>query len=225
MNTANHKPGRVLGLLFILPFFAYGIGSAVTGSLLEGTDPLSQVIEHRPRYVAGALLLLLNSATVVGIGVLFFPIGRRHHASIALAYICTRVVEALLLTVGVLFLLSILHLGEGAQGLGASRTQELLTLTTLLARGNFWAYQLAMLVLGAGSMWFCVLLFRSGLAPSSLALLGVAGYALLALGCVLELLGLRVGTILALPGGLFELGLGGWLMAKGFRPITRSAAA
>jgi len=225
MNTANHKPGRVLGLLFILPFFAYGIGSAVIGSLLEGTDPLSQVIEHRPRYVAGALLLLLNSATVVGIGVLFFPIGRRHHASIALAYICTRVVEALLLTVGVLFLLSILHLGEGAQGLGASRTQELLTLTTLLARGNFWAYQLAMLVLGAGSMWFCVLLFRSGLAPSSLALLGVAGYALLALGCVLELLGLRVGTILALPGGLFELGLGGWLMAKGFRPITRSAAA
>lgn len=225
MNTANHKPGRVLGLLFILPFFAYGIGSAVIGSLLEGADPLSQVIEHRTRYVAGALLMLLDSAMVVGIGVLFFPIGRRHHPDIALAYLCTRVMEALLLTVGVLFLLSILHLGEGAQGLGASGAQELLTLTTLLARGNVWAYQLAMLVLGAGSVAFCVLLFRSGLAPSSLALLGVAGYALLALGCVLELLGLPVGPLLSLPGGLFELVLGGWLMAKGFRPVTRSAAA
>ena len=214
-----------MGLLIILPFFAYGIGTAVIGSLLEGPDPLSQVMEHRTRYVAGALLLLLNSAMVVGVGVLFFPIGRRHHPDIALAYVCTRVMEALLLTVGVLFLLSILHLGEGAPGLGASGARELLTLTTLLQRANFWAYQLAMLVLGAGSVAFCVLLFRSGLAPSSLALLGVAGYALMALGCVLELLGLPLGIVLSVPGGLFELSLGGWLMAKGFRPVTRSAAA
>ncbi|QSQ26741.1 DUF4386 domain-containing protein [Pyxidicoccus parkwayensis] len=225
MNTANHKPGRILGLLFILPFFAYGIGSVLVGSLLESADPLGLVIEHRTRYVAGALLMLLDAVTVVGIGVLFFPIGRRHHPDIALAYVCTRVMEALLLTVGILLLLSILSLGEGAHAPGASGMQELLTLTKLLERGNFWAYQLAMLVLGTGSVAFCVLLFRSGLAPSSLALLGVAGYALLALGCVLELLGLRVSMVLSLPGGLFELVLGGWLMAKGFRPVTRSAEA
>ncbi|MCP3138641.1 DUF4386 domain-containing protein [Pyxidicoccus xibeiensis] len=213
---------RSLGALFILPFFAYGIGTALVTSVLKEPEHLAVLAGQRTLFVGGTLLLLLNSLFVVGIGVLFFPILRERSPGIALAYVCTRVMEALLLLVGVVFLLSILQLGESAQG---QATPELVTLSNLLSKGNFWAYQLAMLILGAGSVACFLSLHRSRLLPSLLPLVGVVGYGLLALGAVLELFGLPWGILFSGPGGLFELFLGGWLIARGFRTLTPSVAA
>ncbi|WP_404363339.1 DUF4386 domain-containing protein [Corallococcus coralloides] len=206
---------RALGSLFLLPFFAYGIGTALVTAVLK--DP-EQLAGQRSLFVGGALLLLLNSILVVGIGVLFFPILRQRSPSIAVAYVCTRVMEALTLTVGVVFLLCILQLGESAP-------PERVTLLNLLSKGNFWAYQLAMILLGAGSVAFCLSLYRARLLPAWLPLLGAVGYGLLALGAVLELFGLPWGILFSGPGGLFELMLGGWLITKGFRTVTPSVAA
>ncbi|NNC14782.1 DUF4386 domain-containing protein [Corallococcus exiguus] len=205
---------RSLGALFLLPFLAYGIGTALVTSVLNEPELLAG---QRTLFGGGALLLLLNSLLVVGIGVLFFPILRERSQGIAIAYLCTRVMEALTLIVGVVFLLCILALGESAQG------QE--TLFQLLSKGNFWAYQLAMIILGAGSVAFCLSLYLSRLLPSWLPLVGAVGYGLLALGSVLELFGLPWGILFSGPGGLFELILGGWLIARGFRTVTPSVAA
>jgi hypothetical protein len=221
MNTPRLH-SRALGVLFILPFFAYGVGTALVTSVLKEPEHLAVLASQRAPFVGGALLLLLNSLFVVGIGVLFFPILRERSPSIAVAYVCTRVMEALTLIVGVVFLLCILQLGESAQG---QTTPELVTLSNLLSKGNFWAYQLAMLILGAGSVAFCLSLYRARLLPSLLPLVGAGGYGLLALGCVLELFGLPWGILFSGPGGLFELFFGGWLIAKGFRTATPSVAA
>ncbi|ATB46069.1 DUF4386 domain-containing protein [Corallococcus macrosporus] len=213
---------RSLGVLFLLPFFAYGIGTALVTSILQEPEHLAVVAGQRTLFVGGALLLLLNSILVVGIGVLCFPILRARSPSIAVAYVCTRVMEALVLIIGVIFLLCILQLGASAQGQPAP---ELVTLTRLLSKGNFWAYQLAMIILGTGSVAFCLSLYRARLLPSLLPLVGALGYGLLALGAVLELFGLPWGIFFSGPGGLFELFLGGWLIAKGFRTVTPSVAA
>ncbi|NNB85256.1 DUF4386 domain-containing protein [Corallococcus sp. AB032C] len=213
MNTSRLH-SRSLGALFLLPFFAYGIGTALVTSVLNEPEHLAG---QRTLFVGGALLLLLNSLFVVGIGVLFFPLLRERSPGIAVAYVCTRVMEALTLIVGVVFLLCILELGESAQGQA--------TLVQLLSKGNFWAYQLAMIILGVGSVAFCLSLYRSRLLPSWLPLVGAVGYGLLALGAVLELFGLPWGIHFSGPGGLFELILGGWLIARGFRTVTPSVAA
>jgi hypothetical protein len=213
---------RALGILFLLPFFAYGIGTALVTSVLKDPEQLAAVAGQRTPFVGGALLLLLNSLTVVGIGVLFFPILRERSLGIAIAYVCTRVMEALLLLVGVVFLLSLLQLGESVQ---ARTTPEQALLFNILSKGNFWAYQLAMIILGVGSVVFCLSLYRSRLLPSFLPLVGAVGYGLLALGSVLELFGLPWGIALSGPGGLFELFLGGWLIAKGFRTVTPPVTA
>ena len=206
---------RSLGALFLLPFLAYGIGTALVTSVLKEPELLAG---QRTLFVGGALLLLLNSLFVVGIGVLFFPILRERSPGIAVAYVCTRVMEALTLIVGVVFLLCILQLGESAP-------LERVTLSTLLSKGNFWAYQLAMIILGVGSVAFCLSLYRSRLLPAWLPLVGAVGYGLLALGAVFELFGLPWGILFSGPGGLFELVLGGWLITRGFRTVTPSVAA
>jgi hypothetical protein len=73
-----------------------------------------------------------------------------------------------------------------------------------------------MIALGTGSVFFCLLLYRARLIPRWSAAWGMAGYAFLAIGAVLELFGLPVGVLLSLPGGLFELFLGLLLIVKGF---------
>ncbi|NOK32773.1 DUF4386 domain-containing protein [Corallococcus exercitus] len=211
-----------LGALFLLPFFAYGLGTALVTSVLKEPEHLALLSGQRTLFVAGALLLLVDALFVVGIGVLFFPILRERSPGIAIAYLCTRVMEALTLIVGVVFLLCILQLGEAAQG---QTTPELVTLSNLLAKGNFWAYQLAMLILGIGSVPFCLSLYRARLLPSVLPLVGAVGYGLLALGSVLELFGLPWSVLFSGPGGLFELVLCGWLIARGFRAVAPAVTA
>jgi hypothetical protein len=48
--------------------------------------------------------------------------------------------------------------------------------------------------------------------------LGVIGYTIHAAGAIAETFGIPISLILLMPGGLFELSLGFWLLIKGFQP-------
>jgi hypothetical protein len=74
---------------------------------------------------------------------------------------------------------------------------------------------------GASGVIFAVLLYRSKLAPRPLAVLGLIGYPVLLAGAALAMFGATdvqqgTGMLAMLPGGLFELILPIWLLAKGF---------
>lgn len=84
----------------------------------------------------------------------------------------------------------------------------------ITADRSFWV---AMLALGVGSVPFCLTFLRRRLIPRPIAVLGLLGYPLLALGAVLEFGGLAVGYWFFIPGGLFEVALGALLLARGFR--------
>ena len=79
-----------------------------------------------------------------------------------------------------------------------------------------------MLVLGVGSVVFCGALLRDQFVPRWLAIWGMVGYAVLAAGALLELVGLAVGLVLAIPGGLFEVALGVILMVRGIPEPIRT---
>lgn len=145
---------------------------------------------------AGTALVALNSVMVAAIGVLVFHALRRPHSKTAWTYLAARVVEAFLLAVGFVLLDT-----AGAADI---------------------AYQLAMLSLGLGSLPFCLALNRRRWLPTWLASWGFIGYALLATGAAAELIGVRIGIVLAIPGGLFEIVFGLLLLTRGFVP---SAAA
>jgi hypothetical protein len=75
-----------------------------------------------------------------------------------------------------------------------------------------------------GSLFFCRSLLQARLVPRPLAILGLIGYSVLAVGGILELFGYGVGLVFSIPGGLFELVLGVLLIARGVRPMTDSSA-
>lgn len=177
---------------------------------------------HQLPFTLGAVLMLLNSVIVVAIGVLLFPVLRPHSERIALGYLASRLVEGLLLTVGVLSLLSLIGLSDAYVEAGAAAAAHVETPAALAIQLNDGAYQVGMAALGAGSLFLCCLLYRTRLVPRGLAAWGFGGYAVLLAGSVLELFGVGVGLLLSLPGGLFEVVLGLWLIVKGFHPSAAS---
>jgi hypothetical protein len=112
-------------------------------------------------------------------------------------YLGTRIFEGVVLAVGVVSLIVLT---------GSAATHA-----------NSVCYNVAEAGLAIGSLFFCALLFRTGLVPRFLAAWGFIGYACFAVGNVLELFGVAGAALVAsIPGGLFELTFGVWLIARGF---------
>ena len=189
-DSSVRRTARIVGVLFLAGFLAYGVGSLIAkGSADRSGSPAL--------FVTGITLMLLNSAFVIGIGVLMLPILRAHNKAIAAGYLGTRIFEGVVLAIGVVCLIVL----SGDAAIDA----------------NSVFYNVAEAGLGIGSLFFCALLFRTGLVPRFLAVWGFIGYACFAVGNLLELFGVAgAGLVGAIPGGLFELTFGIWLIARGF---------
>ena len=138
---------RLIGALFLAGFAVYGGGFALTSSVVGAPDFLSTISAHQTTLVLGAFLLLLVAPVDVGKAVLFFPIVENHGKRTALAYLAAMIVEVVLLTVGALFLLMLVPLGQSAVGTGVANA-----LGSLLTEANTMAYQISQLSLGIGGL-------------------------------------------------------------------------
>lgn len=212
----NRWTARLLGMLILAGWATYGPGSGITGSVLGAPDYLANVAANQTTFTVGAVLMLLNSAAVVGIGALWFPVLRRHSEPVAATYLSTRILEAALCAVGVISLLSLVGVGDGYVDAGAAGGPHFETLGALALQVNDLSYQIGMAALGLGSLFFCSLLYRTRIIPRALAAWGFVGYAIFLAGMVSDVFGSGAGLLLSMPGGLFELVFAGWLIAKGF---------
>jgi hypothetical protein len=84
--------------------------------------------------------------------------------------------------------------------------------------GQLYAYNFGMGAVGIASLMLCYTLYRATLVPRLVAVWGLIGYAILLCGSVLEVLGFALLDIHTIPGGLWELFIGVWLIVKGFNP-------
>ena len=193
-DSGVRRTARIVGVLFLAGYLAYGVGSLIaTGVVRSAGSSGSTAL-----FVTGAALMLLNSAFVIGIGVLMFPILRPHNEAVATGYLGTRIFEGVVLAIGVVSLIVV-------------------TGSAAAIHANSVSYNVAEAGLAIGSLFFCALLFRTGLVPRFLAVWGFIGYACIAAGTLLELFGVAgAGIVGAIPGGLFELTFGIWLIARGF---------
>lgn len=212
----NKRSARAVGILILTATITYIIGTGLIASVLKTPDYLLAAYPNRIQIVLGVLLQFVDAAAVVGVGVLLFPVLRKQGEATALGYAATRILECAFLVVGGIATLSVIALSQDMMHAGAQYAIYSSTVGTLLATGSHTAYLIAMSTLGLGSLPFCLLLYRSGLIPRSLSVLGLVGYAALFVGSLLELFGLDLAMLHYIPGGLFELILPIWLILKGF---------
>jgi len=192
-DSSVRQTARIVGVLFLAGYLTYGVGSLMATGIVDSGDRGDSTAS----FATGTALMLLNCAAVIGIGVLMFPILRAHSKATAAGYLGTRIFEGVVLAIGVVTLIVL----TGSRAIDA----------------NAALYNVAEAGLGIGSLFFCALLFRTGLVPRWLAAWGFIGYACFAAGNLLAMFGVAGAALVAsIPGGLFELTFAIWLIARGF---------
>lgn len=164
------------------------------------------------------MLMLMTVTGDAAHGVLMFPVLKQHNERIAFGYFGSRIVDAVFLGIQVLLVLLLIPLGSEYLKAGASDTSYLQTLSTLSIQAHVYAYQIGMIFVGLAGLMLCYMFYKAKLVPWFVAIWGLVGYATLLCGSVLEILGFDLRLIHTIPGGLWELFIGVWLIAKGFNP-------
>jgi hypothetical protein len=224
--NATRKIALVVGVLFlatfvtsIAAFFAYG-PVLTDAHYITGTGGDTRVF-------LGAFLELLLIISNIGCALVLFPLLKRQNEAVALGYVAERLVEGTFILIGILSVLAIVTLRQGASGVDAA---SLVTVDKLLIAVKNWTFLLGpgfMDGIGTGLMlgW---LMYRSGLVPRRVALLGVIGGPLLAASGIAVLFGLfKAGSpmqgIATIPEFVWEAYLALWLTFKGFHRVALGA--
>jgi Domain of unknown function (DUF4386) len=219
--TPTRKTATVVGLLFLTQTVAFIIAERLITGVLKRPNYLTSASADVNTLTLGGLLAVVSGVAVVGIAVLLFPLLKPTSEPLALGYVCERVIELVLQLVFFLvvpLLMVAISNGLHAGTIDASTSQSL---GPILKALHDEAIVLLYLVTSVGGTIFAVLLYRSRLVPRRLAVLALIGYPVLLVGCVLDLFDVAdvtkgAGLLAIAPGGLFELILPIWLLAKGF---------
>jgi Domain of unknown function (DUF4386) len=219
--TSTRKTATIVGLLFLTQTVAFIIAEQLITGVLKRPNYLIGVSEDANALTLGGLFAAVSGVAVVGIAVLLFPLLKPTSEPLALGYVCERVIELVLqllffLVVPLLMIAISNGLRDGT--INASTSQSL---GPILKATHDLAIVVLYLVTSVGGTILAVLLYRSRLVARWIAVLALIGYPVLLVGCVLDLFDVTdvtkgAGLIAVAPGGLFELILPIWLLAKGF---------
>jgi hypothetical protein len=214
---SNKKTARIVGILFLAGMVVGITGNILVQSTLGMPDYLSVISSNSMQLAIGAIFMLMTSVWDAAHGMLMIPILKQHHERMAYAYFGFRIFDAVFLAIQVLIILLQLPIGSEYLKAGLSEASTLSTISTILLHAHVYAYQMAMISLGLAGSILCFMFYRSELVPRFIAGLGLFGYATILLGSVLEVLGFNLNFIHTIPGGLWELFIGVWLIIKGFK--------
>jgi hypothetical protein len=191
-------------------------------------DPLL----HDPGYVLGggfdtrismgALFEILLAICNIATAIVIYPVVRRARETVALGYVASRIVESVLILSGVISLMAIVTLRANAMPGGDTGA------LTMAAKGllafHDWTFLLGpQFCAGFGNgLLLGFLMYRSGLVPPRLALIGLIGGPLAFLGGVLVLFDvmkpMSAGLVaLTLLEVVWELSITLYTIFKGFR--------
>jgi hypothetical protein len=181
----------------------------ITGA---GADPTASV-------ALGAVLELILIIAQAGSAVVPYVVFRRYSERLALGYVTARLVECMFTAIGIISLLTFLFMRqEGTASTDPALGEVLVAVydrAFLIGPGIFAGV--------ANGMILGYLMFRSGLVPRGLAVLGLIGGPLLVAAGIAVMFdvidrGSTLQGIATIPEFIWELSFGIYLIVKGFKP-------
>jgi hypothetical protein len=232
------RTGRIFGWLFIATFvtsiparllFVDGLGASwddmrfIPGAGSTTSLKVAAILEFA--------LIIANIATAVVI----YPLVRRQSETVSLGYVAARIMESTFIALGLMSIISVVDVMDSLAGASGARAISLGVEGNSLVHTYEWAFLFGPgLVVGFGNgLMLGYLMYRSGLVPRGMAMLGLIGGPLLILSFVLRLFdvyddGSGPAFLLALPEIAWEASLGIYCAWKGFRtssPLARPGMA
>ena len=177
----------------------------------------------------GSVLEFLTAASGVATAVILYPVTRRVSRTAAIGFVTSRVVEATMIMVGIVSILSVVTLQQHFAGATGAQEQALGVTGEALVGMRQWTFLLGpTLMAGVNDLLLGYLLYRSRLVPRAISTIGLVGGPISLMSASVIILGgwtqlSTVGVLLALPVAVFEFSVGVYLTVRGFRPAAVAA--
>ncbi len=219
--SAHRRISLAFGLLYLITFITSIPALWLFQPVLD--DPQGYIAGGGAdnRIYLGALLELILIIANIGTAVVLIPILKRQHEILTIGYVAARVMECVFIAVGILAVLAVVTLrhdaGADAAALGG--------LAESLAAIKDWTFLLGPgFTVGVGNgLILGYLMYRSGLVPRGMAMLGLVGGSLIVLSGTAALFDVIDAPstwqgLATIPEFLWELSLGIYCTVKGFKP-------
>ena len=216
------KTATTVGVIYLMGMVVGIGGNILIQSILGVPDYLAALGSNSMLLAIGAMLWLLPAAGDAAHGMLMFPVLNRHSQRIAVSYLGARVIDAVFVAIMVLFILLQIPVASEYMKAGAANAAFLQSLGSVFTQAQLYAYHFGMLTVGCAGLMLNYAFYRARLLPRVLGIWGLVGYAVILCGSVLEIMGFNLNLLHTLPGGLWELFVGVWLIVKGFNASPAS---
>lgn len=176
----------------------------------------------------GAFLEVVVALACIATAVTLYPVLRHQNEGMALGFVAARTLEAAMIFTGVASLLSLVSL-RNAGATGAQAAALLVAGASHVATYQ-WAFTLGQsLMPGINALLLGAVLYRAGLVPRAIPVIGLLGAPLHLTAVLLTMFGVidrlgPVAALAALPIAVWEFSLGVHLIVKGFTPSPITAA-
>ena len=172
--------------------------STIHAGFVSGHDSNSAVL-------FGSVFEIITAAAGIGTAVALYAVNRRVSSTAAIGFITTRVVEGVMIIVGVMSVLSVVTLKSDFAGATGSQADSLRITAEALVDARQWTFLLGPGILPAfNALFLGYAMYRSGLVPRILPVIGLIGAPLLLIS--------STSTI-----------FGGWAQTSGYRLLLRPA--
>jgi hypothetical protein len=219
---SNRNSATLAGILYLIAAVAAMIGRILYGPILTDVDYIIKGTAQESRVLWGAFFEILTAFAVIGTPIALYPVLRKYNETMAIASVGFRLLEAIMIVIGILSLLTIVSLShEVAKEVTADITSYILTGKALLAIQN-WTFAFGPnIALGPSTFMIGLMLYKSKLVPRTIAIMGIVGGPLIFTCGVLVMFGAFTqislwGALLAIPVFLYEMSLAIRLLRRGF---------
>lgn len=217
------RTALVAGALYLITFASSIPAVFLLGPVLNNPDYILGA-GSEARVLTGSFLDIVNALAAIGTAVALFSVIKRQHEGFALGFVATRILEAAVIMIGVISLLSVVTLRQNLAATAGTDQAALLVVGQSLVAVRDWTFLIGPNLMAAlNALLLGTLMYRSRLVPRLIPTVGLIGGVLL----LADVTAILFGThgldspwhlIAAAPIFTWELSLGIWLVVKGFKP-------
>ena len=223
----TRRAATIVGWLFVLTYVtSITTKVALYPPLLEGNYITGPGQDTRVLWGAFSEAILIIAS--IGTATAMYTVIKHRYPNLAVSFIAARIMESVFIGVGILSVLTVVTLRQDYASTDGASSAGLSAVGDALLVMQQWTFNLGpAFVVGVGNgVILGFIMYRTGLVPRRLAVLGLVGGPLIIATGSAAVLGLiepggAVQQLSAAPEFFWELGLGIYLIVKGFRTPVR----
>jgi hypothetical protein len=173
----------------------------------------------------GSLLDVITALAGIGTAIVLYPVTRRISRTAGIGFVASRIVEATMIFVGVLGVLSVVTLKAHYAGATGGQADSLRVTGEALVAIRQWTFLLGPgLIAGINALFLGYVMYRGKLVPRIIPTIGLIGAPIIIMSAISTMFGgwaqtSAVAFVCGLLDVIWELSLGIYLTFKGFKRV------